>query len=167
MKYNFFIALFITSIINCDAQFKHNSLVVKSTKAIGSNILLKNANGFENYGALNSFSDSVNSKAYYLERRNKLNKTGSFFLITGLTISVINQLFIPVKNGSTPSTEKNIFTGIGLGCILTSIPFFISSHHNKMKAINIGLKNEHVFLPSINTNFNQQHFVAFKMSVKF
>jgi hypothetical protein len=168
MKYLLFILLFLCSESNSYSQISDHSLLSK-TNAVNISNEIENSNSLSNLYSFSNYKDSSKNKAYYLAKREKFNKTGWTLLTSGLTISVINQLFIPTKTigqGGGFSFEKTLFTVLGLGAIVTSIPYFISAHNNKSRATNFGLKNEEVNLPNINNKIHQDHYVALSFKIK-
>ncbi|MFT3703153.1 MAG: hypothetical protein QM802_12320 [Agriterribacter sp.] len=75
--------------------------------------------------------------------------SGSAMVIAGMIIYVSQPMFIDLWD-TQPAEKKNYNKGlwlcyVGIPVILTSIPFFISSHANKKKA-KMALKGEKVLL---------------------
>ena len=95
---------------------------------------------------INSFAqqipaDTVKNKAYYLEKRSSQKTTGWIFfgfgaaaLITG-TIMYSSQ---PLLESDKDNTGGVLVVAGAIG-MLASIPFFVSSHHNNLKAMQLSV----------------------------
>jgi len=82
-------------------------------------------------------ADTVKNKAYYLEKRSTQRTTGWIFfgfgaaaMITG-TIMYASQPLLASDKDNT----GGVLVVAGAVGMLASIPFFISSHHNNLKAM--------------------------------
>ena len=82
-------------------------------------------------------ADTVKNKAYYMEKRSSMRTTGWVFfgfgsaaVIAGVIVYSSQPLFATDKDNTGA-----VIAGAGAIGMLASIPFFISSHHYNLKAM--------------------------------
>ena len=95
------------------------------------------------------------SKDYYLQK-SKNKKTVAWILLGGGTAMAVAGAIAFSDNwdkGSNTATDISGFILLG-GFVadIVSIPFFISAHKNKKRAVSIVFTNQKIFLPAKNNN---------------
>ncbi|HEX5152253.1 MAG TPA: hypothetical protein VFW07_12455 [Parafilimonas sp.] len=96
------------------------------------------------------------TKGYYM-RKAKNQKITAFVLIgAGVTMFVAGGAINFNDNFLEGNSDKGLWLCyVGGAVTLSSIPFFIASHKNKVKGLSLALKKQPVYLPYNNTAFMQ------------
>jgi len=85
----------------------------------------------------------------YMKKSIRQNKLGWILLGGGIAVSTATILVGTQINVDGDATLVLLCIGVVMFTITTpiSIPFFISAHHNKKKAMRLSIKNETAFVP--------------------
>jgi hypothetical protein len=96
------------------------------------------------------------TKDYYM-RKAKNQKITAFVLVgAGASMIVGGGLINATEGWGEGNTDKGLWLCyVGGAVTLSSIPFFIASHKNKVKGLSLALKEQPVYMPFSHTTFMQ------------
>lgn len=118
-----------------------------------------------------SYTDTLNSKAFYL-KKSKTQRTigwsmlggGVAMVVVGGGLFVNNFELFSRKNDNEASAGVVLFL-CGVGSSLGSIPFFISAAHNSKNAARVSMGGRQLFIPEQN-NFSTKMQPAITVTIK-
>jgi len=100
--------------------------------------------------------DSAKTKAYYLTRSEDQKTAAWVFLGGGTILCVIGGIVLgqhdynPISGENSSSSTGAVLVGAGIGCMIISIPCFISSGKNARIAAGLSFKNQELIVPYSN-----------------
>lgn len=104
-----------------------------------------------------SYTDSVNSKAYYLKKSKTQRIVGWSMLGGGVAMAVaggglfVNNFELFSRNNDDEAGAGAVLFLCGVGCSLGSIPFFISAAHNSKNAARVTMGGRQFLIPEQNS----------------